>query len=129
VTISDAFAAANPAAMPDGSPAVPQERAGVHARMRARGYRSLSVLGKVHGWGAVAWADLRAAWWTPQSLPTLQQAWAGRMPDRERVPGDNALLYRGWVFYNHTVGLAVPAAVLIVLAVLIAIPSAALIFK
>jgi hypothetical protein len=61
------------------------------------------------GWAASFAADVREAWWAPASLPTVQRAWANRMPDRDRVPGGNALLYGGWVGYNHTLGLAVPA--------------------
>lgn len=112
MTISDVFAAAAPAAERSDSPEAAAGRVRVHARMRARGYRSLSVVRKIVDVAAVVWADLRSAWWTPVSLPTLRQAWAARMPDRDRVPGDNALLYRGWVAYNHSVALAVPALAL-----------------
>lgn len=113
-TWSDVAAAAAPADSQEATP----DRPRVHARMRARGYRSLPVAGKVADWAAVAGADFASAWWTPTSLPTLQTAWAERMPDRGRVPGDNGLLYAGWVVYNHTVALAVPAAVLAVVGVL-----------
>jgi hypothetical protein len=40
------------------------------------------------------------------------------MPDRDRVPGDNSVLYAGWVAYNWTVGLAVPLAALAVVGTL-----------
>jgi hypothetical protein len=113
-TLSDAFAAA----VPDGNAAAAIDKPRVHARMRAREYRSLSVVRKIGEAGQLAVADLRAAWWTPTSLPTLARAWADRMPDRERVPCGNAVLYRGWVAYNHTVALAVPAVVLAVVGVL-----------
>jgi hypothetical protein len=86
--------------------------------MHAREYRSLSVVRKVNEYGAIMWADLRSAWWTPASLPTLQRAWAERLPDRERVPGDSAVLYGGWVVYNHTVALVVPAVALVVVGAL-----------
>jgi hypothetical protein len=111
VTISDAFAAPTVAAVPDGSPKVVPTAPQVHARRRARGYRSLSVKGKAGDLAAVVWADLRSAWWTPAALPTVAEAWADRMPDRTRVPGDSRFLYAGWVLSNHTVGLLVPAVV------------------
>lgn len=110
-TWSDVAAAAAPSDSQDAT----ADRPRVHARMRAREYRSLPVAGKVADVARTAAGDLASAWWMPASLPTLQQAWADRMPDRERVPGGNEALYRGWVAYNHTVGLVVPAvAVLIV---------------
>lgn len=82
--------------------------------MRARGYRSPAVTGKVASFvaesAAGVAADVRSAWWAPESLPTLSGAWATRIPDREKVPGGNAVLYGGWVVYNHTVRLAGTAA-------------------
>lgn len=122
MTISEAFGPAVPTATIGGNTKAAPDRARVHARMRAREYRSLPVVGKVAGifadWAVQAWADLRAAWWTPASLPTLARAWSERMPDRERVPGNNGLLFGGWVLYSHTVGLAVPAAVAALVGVL-----------
>jgi hypothetical protein len=70
------------------------------------------------GWGRQTWADLRDAWWTPASLPTWRIAWAERMPDRDRVPGNNSALYAGWVAWNHTIGLAVPLAAIAVVGAL-----------
>lgn len=119
MTISDAFPAPAAAAGTAAAPAAPPERARPHARMRAREYRSRSVMVNTFaGWGRQTWSDLRDAWWTPAALPTFQTAWAERMPDRERVPGSNSLLYAGWVVYNHTIGLAVPLIGLAVVGVL-----------
>lgn len=115
MTFSDAFAAATVAATPTGKTGATDESARMHARMRARGYRSLPVVGKIVDAFRVIWADLRSAWWTPLSLPTLSQAWAERFPDRESVPGGNALLYGGWVVYNHSVRLVGIAAGLAVI--------------
>jgi hypothetical protein len=111
VTISDAFAAPTVAAMPDGSPKIAPTAPQVRARMRARGYRSPSVKDKLVGLWDTLSADLRSAWWTPTSLPTVARAWSERMPDRAKVPGDSRLFYGVWVLSNHTVGLLVPAAV------------------
>jgi hypothetical protein len=87
--------------------------------MRAREYGSRSVLvNSFADWGRQAASDLRDAWFMPASLPTFQIAWAERMPDRDRVPGSNAVLYAGWVAWNHTVGLAIPLAVLAIVGVL-----------
>lgn len=108
MTVSEVFAAADAAAEIGGGPgSASTGRARV--RMRARGYRSLPVVDKIRDRVAVGVEDLRSAWWTPAALPTVQQAWAGRIPDRDTVPGGNAVLYAGWVVYNHTLGLAVPA--------------------
>lgn len=120
-TWGDVAAAAAPVDSPEAAP----EKARVHARMRARGYRSLPVAGKVGDLARTAGADLRSAWWTPASLPTLAQAWAERMPDRDRVPGNNAVLYRGWVAYNHSIALAVPALALVVVGLLTPVVFAA----
>src|SRR5690554_7957922 len=109
VTVSDAFSAVDVAADVSGAPETAPERTGPHARMRARDYRSLPVVGKVRALAAAAVADLRAAWWTPASLPTLRQAWVERIPDRDRVPGGSRPLWVAWLGYSHTVGLAVPA--------------------
>lgn len=105
MTISDAFAAP-PAAAADGRKpsAAPSVRARVHARMRTRGPIVHRVTAAVGG----VWADLRSCWWAPASLPTVQRAWVERFPDRDRVPGNSDLLYRGWLVYNHTIGLLVP---------------------
>ncbi len=113
MTFSDAFAAEEAAA------AVPKRRlrpsnAGVGPRARARGTSVPRVTARLKTIGA----DVVSAWWLPASLPTLSAAWADRTPDRSRVPGDNTVLYRGWLVYNHTVGLAVPAAALAVVGVL-----------
>ncbi|GAA0719691.1 hypothetical protein Drose_05995 [Dactylosporangium roseum] len=115
MTISDAFPVAAAAADAAADPAERPEKARVHARMRAREYRSLSVLVNFR---RQVWADLRDAWWMPASLPTFQTAWAERMPDRDRVPGGNGVLYAGWVAYNHTVGLLIPAVALAVVGAL-----------
>ncbi len=106
----------------------PPEAASVSAagvRVRGRARESIKVTeryGKIGGvfvlWGRQAWADLREAWWTPAALPTFSTAWTERMPDRDRVPGNNSLLYGGWVVYNLTVGLAVPAAVILLVGAL-----------
>lgn len=113
-TLSDVFAAAAPADSHEATPNRPR----VHARMRTREYRSPRVVSKVADVARTAGADLVSAWWMPASLPTLQRAWADRMPDRETVPGGNEALYRGWVAYNHTVGLAVPAVAVLVVGLL-----------
>jgi RES domain-containing protein len=70
------------------------------------------------GWGRQTWTDLRNAWFMPASLPTFKTAWVERMPDRDTVPGSNAALYAGWVAYNHTVGLLIPAVALAVVGTL-----------
>lgn len=113
MTISSAFPADVAAAAGPATPAERTERARPHARMRALGYGSRSVLvNSFVGWGRQAGADLRDAWFMPASLPTFQRAWAERMPDRDTVPGSNGALYAGWVLYNHTVGLAIPTVAL-----------------
>lgn len=111
MTVSDALTAARVAAAPSGTAAAAPEKARVHVHARAR-VPSLPVTLKVRGWFRIIWSDVRSAWWTPASLPTLQAAWAERIPDRERVPGANRLLYGGWVVYNHTLRLALTAAAL-----------------
>lgn len=113
-TLSDAFAAAAAPETEDTAEEDPR----VHARMRTREYRSLPVVGKVRDATRTAAADLRSAWWLPASMPTLGHAWADRMPDRDRVPGDNGALYVAWVAYNHTVGLIVPAVALLLVGAL-----------
>lgn len=125
-TVSEALAAATAGGNPPGNaPEAIQREAvqpGRRAGARARDYRSLPVVGKlagwVAGWALQAWADLRSAWWTPQSLPTVRRAWSERIPDRGRVPGDNPLLYGGWLVYNHTVALVVPLAATVVVGAL-----------
>ncbi len=116
-TVGDAFAAADVAAAPDAA----VERAGVGTRARARGYRSLPVLATVKGWVGVWWADLRSAWFAPASLPTLQRAWAERIPDRDRVPGGNPVLYGGWVGWNHAALVLVTAALVVVAALTVTV--------
>lgn len=113
-TVSDAFAAADVAAEGGTAPQNAFDVARAHTRARARDYRSLSVLSKTRYIASTVWADIRSAWWWPQSLPTFRQAWAERFPDRERVPGGNALLYGGWTAYNHTLGLLLPAVAVVI---------------
>lgn len=111
MTLSDVFAVDSAAATPRKSPAAPAGGAQAHARMRARG----PIVHRVTTAAGVVWGDLLDCWWTPASLPTLEQAWADRTPDIARVPGENPALHRAWVAYNHTLGLLVPAlAVLLV---------------
>jgi hypothetical protein len=119
--VSDVLAAGNGGGSRAAAPSAVQDSAGgVRARGRAReGYASPSVLVNTFaGWGRQTWSDLRDAWWTPASLPTFRTAWADRKPDRDRVPGGNSALYHGWVVYNHTVGLAVPAVALLIVGAL-----------
>jgi len=78
--------------------------------MRARGYRSLSVFGKVHrAWSTVR-ADVAGAWPWRGSAPTLRELWLARIPALDRVPGNNRPLWLGWVVFNH-VALVVTAVV------------------
>ncbi len=43
----------------------------------------------------------------------LAELWAGRVPDRDRVPGGNAVLWLSWAVYNHLyLGVAAPLYVL-----------------
>ncbi len=114
MTISDAFAPAAAAVDVRKSPEAVGGKAQAHARMRAQG----TSVQRVTNAGKVMWVDLRECWWLPESLPTLGRAWADRFPDRARVPGDSDALYRAWVVYNHTLGLAVPAVALAVVGVL-----------
>lgn len=110
--VSDVFAgqtiAADGSGMPGGSGSAAEGDVGVHARTRAS-LAAHGSLDKITGWVA---SEARTWWWTPESLPTLARVWADRMPDRERVPGNNPGLYWAWVVYNHTVGLLVTAAAL-----------------
>ncbi len=114
MTLSDAFGVAPVVAAEPVRPVRRPDVAQVHARMRARDVSVPRVTARLKTVGA----DVGSAWWLPASLPTLSAAWADRVPDRSRVPGDNAVLYRGWVGYNHTVGLAAPAVALAVVGVL-----------
>ncbi len=114
MTLSEAFGAAPVAAAEPVRPVRAPDVARVHVRMRARGTSVPRVTGRLK----VVGADVASAWWLPASLPTLSRAWAERVPDRTRVPADNGVLYRGWVVYNHTVGLVVPALALLVVGVL-----------
>lgn len=119
MTISDAFGGSPAAAASPAAPTVRLEKAHPHARMRAREYGSRSVMVNTFaGWGRQTWSDLREAWWTPAALPTFQTAWAQRMPDRDRIPGNSNTLYWGWAVYNHTVGLAVPLAAVVLVGVI-----------
>lgn len=122
MTISSAFPVDVAAAEVPAPPSAEGQRARAHARMRAREYPSPSVMvNTLVGWGRQAGADLRGAWFMPASLPTFQTAWTERMPDRERVPGDNGALYAGWIAYNHSVGLLIPAVALAVVGLLTAV--------
>lgn len=117
-TVSDAFGVV---ADGDAGPVRAVEGAGVRARVRANVPVTLGehkILAPFTSWARQARTDLREAWWTPASLPTFSTAWAERMPDRERVPGNNSALYTGWLLYNHTVGLAVPLAALLIVGAL-----------
>lgn len=119
MTISSAFGGSVAAADVAAAPTVRLAHARTPARMRAREYGSRSVLVNTFaGWGRHTWTDLRDAWFMPESLPTLRDAWADRIPDRDLVPGSNAVLYAGWVAYNHSIGLAVPLLALAVVGVL-----------
>ena len=117
--MSSAFPGSAAAAAGPAAPTVRLEKARPHARMRAREYGSRSVMVNTFvGWGRQTWSDLRDAWFMPASLPTFQVAWAERMPDRDTVPGSNAALYAGWILYNHTLGLLIPAVALAVVGAL-----------
>jgi hypothetical protein len=146
-TVSDVFSAADAG----GGPVV-AVGAGRGARARARArvattQRDRKYLGLLAAGVRTAVLDLRAAWWIPASLPTLRQAWTQRIPDRATVPGDNSVLYAGWIAYNHTIGLLVPTVALavvggltpvvwaarhparLILTALIAVPLYVLIFR
>lgn len=134
MTFSNAFTADVVAAEIGGGPRSGGEEARVHARMRTRDDSLPSVTAaaavdtpdeaakepladRFGDWFAAVAADFRTAWWTPDSLPTLSQAWREAFPDRSRVPGDSPFLYWPWVVYNH-VALLVPLLALVVVGVL-----------
>jgi hypothetical protein len=110
VTVSEAFAVPDApagqgsAAAPAAAPATPRSPAWARSLLPGAG-RARAALDTVA-------ADFRRSWWMPASLPTIGQAWARRTPDRTRVPGGNGALYAGWVVFNHSVGLLVPALAL-----------------
>lgn len=115
MTFSDVLAVDVAAADVAAAPAAQSDRARVRARVaRARVSPRSVLVNSFAGWGRQTWTDLRDAWFMPASLPTFRTAWLERMPDRDRVPGSNAALYAGWVAYNHTVGLVIPAVALAV---------------
>ncbi len=104
MTISDAFPVDAAAAMPAAAPVRLEREARPHVRTRAQE----PSVHRVTAAARVMWADLQAAWWLPESIPTVEEAWADRFPDRDRVPGNSDLLWRGWVVWNHTIGVAAP---------------------
>lgn len=94
-------------------PQTPPESASVAARdpvtKAASGGLLAALTVRLGGAARMLLADVREAWWTPDEIPPpIRQAWVRRMPDRDRVPGRNAVLWGGWVGYNHTIGLAGP---------------------
>jgi hypothetical protein len=114
MTLSDVYAVPTAAAVPAAGRITLEKKAG--ARVRA-GARDASVP-RVTAFRCAVWADLRAAWWLPSSIPTVRRAWAQRVPDRDRVPGNSDLLYNGWLVWNHTIGLAVPVAATVIAGIL-----------
>lgn len=83
----------------------------VGACVRAREYTRTTSTGKrLAAALRIMWADIRGSWWAPASLPTISAAWAHRVPDRSRVPGDSPILWWGWVAWTHSVGLVAPVA-------------------
>lgn len=111
-TVSEAFATAAAVAEPPATPTTPTPtRPRVPAR--ARDYQST-----IRQWAATTQADLRSAWWTPASLPTLTHAWNTRHPDPTRVPGGNPLIATAWSAYNHTIGLGIVLVALTVVALI-----------
>jgi hypothetical protein len=105
--VSNVFTPPIGGGMPHGSPEV-----GVDSDepVRTRGRATIAVterngnrlVAKVRGFFARTGDDLADAWWTPESLPAIE---------RDRVPGGNAVLYGGWVAYQHAV--AIPAVAVI----------------
>jgi RES domain-containing protein len=79
----------------------------------------------VRAWASDVAADVRTSWWTPQSLPTVRQAWNGRIPDPDRVPGGHRGLRVAWLAYNSTAGVAIPAVVALIVGALTALVWAA----
>ncbi len=114
MTLSDAFAVPGVAAAATADRITLEKKARVGPRARAQE----PSVHRVTAFRRVVWADLRASWWLPASVPTVKRAWAQRVPDRDRVPGNSDLLFRGWVVWNHTVGLAVPVAATVIAGVL-----------
>lgn len=114
MTLSDAFAGGAAAAVVRGGTAKTAGGARAHARMRTRG----PIVRRVTAWLNIMWADLRDCWWLPASIPPLRKAWAERVPDLSRVPGENPALHRAWVVYNHTLGLLAPAVAVGIVAAL-----------
>lgn len=114
MTLSDAFGAAEAVAAEPIRRVREPDVAQAHVRMRAQGTSLHSVTNHLK----VIGAGVASAWWLPDTIPTLAEAWGGRVPDRSRVPADNEVLYRAWVVYNHTIGLAVPAVALLLVGVL-----------
>jgi hypothetical protein len=109
-TLSETFEVRLP---DDDLPAPEDTGARGPARPRARIPITLSD-SKWGDWGRRLADDLRSKWYWPESLPRLGEVWATRIPDRSSVPGENGVLYAGWLVYNHTFRLAVPVMALIV---------------
>lgn len=108
-TVSDAFPAVNASAVEETAEIPTLSAAGTPARVRAR---DTSLHTVIRNFLTGVANDIRDAWWIPQSLPTMRQAWGERFPNRGRVPGGSEVLYKLWTAYAHTVGLIVPAVAL-----------------
>lgn len=104
MTLSEAFVVPGAAAVPAAAPITLEKRARVGPRARAQGPILHRVTAAFDRFGG----DVAASWWLPSSIPTVKTAWRERIPDRDSVPGNSELLFRGWVVWNHTVGLLVP---------------------
>lgn len=74
-----------------------------HVPARAKGYRSLPVVGKVIDWFRTWQADADGFWVWDGRPPTPRELWRQRIPDRDRVPGRNAALWWLWIVANHAV--------------------------
>lgn len=100
-TVSELFDA--PAGVIDSNSAQ-AEGAGTRGRVRARVAATDSdgkVFAGVKSAGAAVASDLRHAWLWHGTPPTLADLWTRRIPDLEKVPGQNRVLWSAWLAHNH----------------------------
>jgi hypothetical protein len=97
VTISDVFEA--PLALPADSKGE-RERGRAPARdMVTDG--DLAVPSVARRAASAVRDDLHSAWLWDAHGPSLRQLWQTRIPTLEQVPGENPVLHKAWIGYNH----------------------------
>ncbi len=92
-------------ALPESNVHTPDDQPGARVRARARVAITESVVNKLPEWAQCKIKKVATdnrKWWGWHGTPlNINEMWAQRIPNRDRVPARNAVLWWLWIGFQH----------------------------